>query len=97
MLSNTARVIHGINCCNSSCACLVRSCTIVSFQMTLAQTIVRASITDGLTFPGIIDDHGCTAGSESSKKPVNGQELSNLRSFPILMRSFARWVIDHEK
>jgi hypothetical protein len=64
----------------------------VSFPITLAHTIVRASIMEGFTFQGIMDDPGCTAGRVISCNQASGPELINLRSFPILIRSFARWL-----
>ena len=43
----------------------------------------------GLTLPGIIDEPGCTAGSNISFNPVVGPEDNNLRSFEILTSSKA--------
>ncbi len=44
----------------------------------------------GLTFPGMMDEPGCTAGRMISPRPVLGPELKSLMSFAILISSIAR-------
>ena len=39
---------------------------VVWFPDTRAATIISASLITGLTFPGMMDEPGCTAGSEIS-------------------------------
>ena len=57
--------------------------------MTWKQTWFTISGIDGLIFPGMIDDPGCTAGSLISSIPVRGPITMRRRSLAILLRSIA--------
>ena len=63
--------------------------TVVSQPTTWKHTWLTISGTDGFTLPGMIDDPGCTAGSEISDIPARGPMLSNRRSLAILPTSTA--------
>ncbi len=45
-----------------------------------------ASASTGLTFPGMMDEPGCTAGKRSSPNPARGPDPSQRMSFAILER-----------
>ena len=57
--------------------------------MTWAQTWIRASAMTGLTFPGMIEEPGCTSGRSSSKRPARGPEPSQRMSLAIFIRETA--------
>ncbi len=61
----------------------------VLLPKTWTQTWVSASHWVGLTFPGMIDDPGCTAGSLISARPARGPMLSSRRSLAIFPSSTA--------
>ena len=61
-----------------------------SLPMTCAATIATASGITGLTLPGMIDDPGCSAGSEISANPDCGPEFIQRKSLAIFIRLTAR-------
>ena len=79
----------GIITLSSSCPASQATATVRSQPMTWKQTWFTISGTDGFTFPGMIDDPGCTAGSTISERPARGPMLSRRRSLATLPTSTA--------
>ena len=87
----------GIITLSSSCPCSAAMATVVSHPMTWKHTWLTISGMDGLIFPGMIDEPGCTAGRMISSSPVRGPDTMRRRSLTILERSRARPRSDAEK
>ena len=60
--------------------------TAASLPTTWHATIITLSQITGLTLPGMIDEPGCVAGSDSSNRPQRGPEPSQRMSLAILVR-----------
>ena len=65
--------------------CVFATVIATSFPMTVTPTCMTASGMTGFTFPGMIEDPGCTGGRFSSRSPVCGPDPSHRRSFAILI------------
>src|SRR5438128_1899702 len=63
--------------------------TATSLPMTVTPTCMTASGITGLTFPGMIEEPGWTAGRFSSRRPVWGPDPSHRRSFAIFIIEIA--------
>ena len=57
--------------------------------MTCAQAIVTASGITGLTFAGMIEEPGCSAGKAISPRPDSGPEFIQRRSLAIFVSETA--------
>src|SRR6266498_2881709 len=73
----------GIITLSYNCPACAPHATEVSLPITWKQTWFTISAIAGFTFPGMIDEPGCTAGSESSPNPVRGPETRSRRSLQI--------------
>ena len=62
---------------------------VVSFPITCAAIMVKASHCVGFTFPGIIDDPGSLAGMLNSPIPHRGPEADHRISLAILCKAQA--------
>ena len=79
----------GIITFSSSCPASAAIVTVVSQPITWKHTWLTISGTDGFTLPGMIDEPGCTAGSEISDSPARGPMLRSRRSLATLLSSTA--------
>ena len=84
------QAITGIITLSSSCPASAAAATVRSHPITWKQTWFTISGIEGFTFPGMIDEPGCTAGSAISAIPARGPMLSSRKSEAILPTSTAR-------
>ena len=70
--NSTLSAMTGIITLSSSWPCSAPMFTVVSRPITWKQTWFTISGMDGLIFPGMIDEPGCTAGRTISSIPVRG-------------------------
>jgi len=80
----------GIITLSSSCPAWVAMAMVWSLPITWKQTMLSISAITGFTFPGMMDEPGCTAGRTISARPVVGPELSRRRSLAMRVRVSAR-------
>ena len=76
----------GIITLSSSWPACVASSTARSLPMTWKHTMFSISAIEGLTFPGMIDDPGCTGGRRISSRPVFGPDAIRRRSLAMRVR-----------
>src|SRR2546427_400399 len=69
--------------------CVFATAIATSLPITVTPTCMTASGITGLTFPGMIDEPGWTAGRFSSRRPGCGPEPSHRRSLAILIMEIA--------
>mmetsp|Transcript_18810 Transcript_18810/g.65281 ORF Transcript_18810/g.65281 Transcript_18810/m.65281 type:complete len:213 (+) Transcript_18810:174-812(+) len=87
--SRNAAIMTGLKTFNSKWPVAPPKVTVVWLPKTRAATMLTASHCVGFTLPGMIDDPGSFAGSESSPKPQRGPEPRSRRSLAILFREQA--------
>ena len=76
--------ITGLNTFNCRWPCAAEKLIVVSFPITLLETIDTASHCVGFILPGIIELPGSFAGKIISENPALGPDDNNLKSFEIL-------------
>src|SRR3990170_3753293 len=89
MEKSTLCMMTGVMTFNSNCPACTAKDTVKSLPTTWNATMSRHSAITGLTFPGIMDEPGCTGGSTISLNPVVGPDASNRKSFATLISSNA--------
>ena len=82
-------MIAGVITLSSNCPACTAKDTAASLPTTWKATMSRHSAITGFTFPGMMDEPGCTGGSTISFNPVVGPEASNRKSFAMRMSSNA--------
>ena len=82
-------IITGLNTFNCRWPCAAEKLIVVSFPITLLETIDTASHCVGFILPGIIELPGSFAGKIISEKPALGPDDNNLKSFDILFNEIA--------
>ena len=89
MLSSTLRAITGSMTFKSKLPCVFATVTVTALPITWEQTMMSCSHMTGFTLPGMMDDPGCTAGSDSSPSPQRGPDDSQRMSLAIFSSEVA--------
>src|SRR5690606_35034942 len=84
--SKNAFIITGLQSFNSQLPIAPDTVMVVSFPITWAHTIVRASTCVGFTLPGMIDDPGSLDGISISPIPERGPDANHLMSLAIFIK-----------